>query len=62
VRLTAIERRIADMAADGLRPEEIAMAYFITTGTVTSIIESVCMRLGTRDPAGLARALAGLPR
>ena len=61
VRLTAIERRIAAMAADGLRLDEIAMAYFITPGTVASIMESVYERLGTRDPAGLARSLAALP-
>ena len=48
------------MAADGLTSDEIAMAYFMTTGTVTSILESVHERLGVSTPEGLHEALAAL--
>jgi len=60
LRLTTAERRIAMMAADGLTSDEIAMAYFMTTGTVTSIVESVYERLGVSTPEELHEALAGL--
>ncbi len=57
VRLTGTERRIAMMAADGVEPEQIAMAFLVTTSTVTSIVESVYERLGVSSPAGLRAAL-----
>ncbi len=60
LRLTTAERRIATMAADGLTSDEIAMAYFMTTGTVTSIVESVYERLGVSTPEELHEALADL--
>ena len=60
LRLTTAERRIAMMAADGLSSDEIAMAYFMTTGTVTSIVESVYDRLGVTTQEELQVALAEL--
>jgi DNA-binding CsgD family transcriptional regulator len=60
LRLTTAERRIAMMAADGLNSDEIAMAYFMTTGTVTSIVESVYDRLGVTTQEELQVALAEL--
>ena len=60
LRLTTAERRIAMMAADGLSSDEIAMAYFMTTGTVTSIVESVYDRLGATTREELQLALADL--
>jgi len=60
LRLTTAERRIAMMAADGLSSDEIAMAYFMTTGTVTSIVESVYDRLGVTSQEELHVALADL--
>ena len=60
LRLTTAERRIAMMAADGLSSDEIAMAYFMTTGTVTSIVKSVYDRLGVTTQEELQMALAEL--
>ena len=60
LRLTTAERRVAMMAADGLSCDEIAMAYFMTTGTVTSIVESVYDRLGVTTQEELHEALAEL--
>jgi DNA-binding SARP family transcriptional activator/DNA-binding CsgD family transcriptional regulator len=61
VRLTATEQRIAQMSADGLSADEIAMAYFMTAGTVASILDSVIERLGVDSPAALRQALNRLP-
>jgi DNA-binding CsgD family transcriptional regulator len=60
LRLTAAERRIATMAADGLSSEQIAMAYFMTSGTVSSIVGAVYDRLGVSSPEELSDALARL--
>ena len=48
------------MTADGLSSDEIAMAYFMTTGTVTSIVNSVYDRLGVTTQEELQLALAAL--
>ncbi|NUS51305.1 MAG: AAA family ATPase, partial [Nocardioidaceae bacterium] len=58
VALTAAERRVALLAADGLEHDEIAMAYFMTTGTVSSLLTSVYDRLGVGSPDELRDALA----
>jgi ATP/maltotriose-dependent transcriptional regulator MalT len=59
--LTASERRIAEMAADGVSYPAIAQALFVTTSTVTTIVEAVCERLGAASPADLRPALDAHP-
>jgi DNA-binding CsgD family transcriptional regulator len=44
--LTAAERRIVAMAAEGLAPSEIAQALFVTSHTVQATVASVSQRLG----------------
>jgi DNA-binding CsgD family transcriptional regulator len=56
-RLTPTERRILAMTADGRHPTEIAQAFFLTVGTVRSVVESVMARLGARTVADLRAAL-----
>jgi DNA-binding CsgD family transcriptional regulator len=55
--LTASERRIASMAAEGLSNPEIAQALFITKKTVETHLGNVYRKLGIRSRAQLARAL-----
>lgn len=58
--LTAAERRIAAMAADGLAPSEIAQALFVTRHTVQATVAAVSERLGVSSPDELRPALAQL--
>jgi DNA-binding CsgD family transcriptional regulator len=55
--LTASERRIAAMAADGLSNPEIAQALFVTTKTVEAHLGSAYRKLGIRSRAQLSGAL-----
>jgi DNA-binding CsgD family transcriptional regulator len=55
--LTASERRIAAMAADGLSNPEIAQALFVTTKTVEAHLGSAYRKLGIRSRAQLTGAL-----
>ncbi len=57
VRLTAAERRIATMAAEGVPQSEIAQALFVTSSTVQTLVESVSRRLGARSLDELREAL-----
>jgi DNA-binding SARP family transcriptional activator/DNA-binding NarL/FixJ family response regulator len=59
--LTASERRIAELAADGAAFQEIAQSLFVTTRTVTTIVGSVSERLGAATPHELRAALDRLP-
>jgi DNA-binding NarL/FixJ family response regulator len=59
--LTASERRIAELAADGAAFPEIAQSLFVTTRTVTTIVGSVSERLGAASPHELRAALDRLP-
>jgi ATP/maltotriose-dependent transcriptional regulator MalT len=61
VTLTASERRIAGLAADGVAFPEIAQSLFVTTRTVTTIVSAVSERLGVSSPAELHAALDRLP-
>lgn len=56
--LTASERRIAAMAADGLSNPEIAQALFVTRKTVEAHLGSAYRKLGIRSRAELAGALS----
>jgi DNA-binding CsgD family transcriptional regulator len=55
--LTASERRIAQMAADGLSNPEIAQALFITKKTVESHLGSVYRKLDIRSRTEIAATL-----
>jgi DNA-binding CsgD family transcriptional regulator len=57
--LTASERRIAAMAADGLSNPEIAQALFITKKTVETHLGNAYRKLDIRSRTELAAALAG---
>jgi DNA-binding NarL/FixJ family response regulator len=56
--LTASERRIAELAADGLTNREIAQTLFLTDRTVeghlTNVFNKPCVRSRTSLPAALA--------
>jgi DNA-binding CsgD family transcriptional regulator len=55
--LTASERRIAGMAAEGLTNPEIAQSLFVTRKTVEAHLGSVYRKLGIRSRTQLAAAL-----
>ena len=55
--LTASERRIADMAADGDTNAEIAQSLFLTVKTVEMHLTSVYRKLGVRSRSGLPAVL-----
>jgi DNA-binding CsgD family transcriptional regulator len=56
--LTASERRIAGMAADGLSNPEIAQALFVTKKTVEAHLGGAYRKLGIRSRTQLPAALA----
>jgi DNA-binding NarL/FixJ family response regulator len=58
--LTASERRIAAMAAEGLSNREIAQALFITKKTVESHLSNAYRKLGIRSRTELTAALRGV--
>ena len=53
--LTASERRVAELAADGLTNREIAQALFVTMRTVEGHLTSVFAKLDVRSRAELPR-------
>jgi DNA-binding CsgD family transcriptional regulator len=56
--LTASERRIAELAANGLTNREIAQTLFITDRTVEAHLTHVFTKLGVRTRTSLPAALA----
>jgi DNA-binding CsgD family transcriptional regulator len=56
--LTASERRIAELAADGLTNREIAQTLFVTDRTVEGHLTNVFTKLGVRSRTSLPAALA----
>jgi DNA-binding CsgD family transcriptional regulator len=58
--LTAAERRVAELAADGLANKEIAHALVVTVNTVEFHLSNAYAKLGIRSRAQLAGRLAGL--
>ncbi|HUE27799.1 MAG TPA: LuxR C-terminal-related transcriptional regulator, partial [Solirubrobacteraceae bacterium] len=56
--LTASERRIAELAAEGLTNREIAQALFITTSTVEGHLTNVFNKLDVKTRTELPAALA----
>lgn len=57
--LTASERRVAHMAADGLGNREIAQGLFVTTKAVEFHLRHAYAKLGIRSRKQLAGALSG---
>ncbi len=55
--LTASERRVADLAADGLTNREIAQALFVTEKTVEGHLSHVYMKLDVKSRSQLPAAL-----
>ncbi|HEX8054499.1 MAG TPA: AAA family ATPase [Thermoleophilaceae bacterium] len=60
--LTASERRIAAMAAEGLSNPEIAQALFVTKKTVETHLGNAYRKLGIRSRGALGAALGGSER
>ena len=60
-RLTASERRVAELAAGGQSNPEIAQALFVTRKTVETHLGRVYRKLGVGGRGDLARALAEAP-
>ena len=59
--LTASERRVAEMAADGLANREIAQALFVSTRTVEAHLTQAYLKLGISSRDELAAELASPP-
>jgi DNA-binding CsgD family transcriptional regulator len=56
--LTPAERRVAELAADGLANKEIASSLFVSVRTVEQHLKHVYAKLGVRSRAQLARRLS----
>ena len=59
--LTPSERRVAELAAEGLSNREIAEALWVTRKTVEHHLGHTYGKLGIRSRTGLAAALGGAP-
>ncbi|BBX70562.1 LuxR family transcriptional regulator [Mycolicibacterium psychrotolerans] len=57
--LTASERRVAEMAAEGMSNKDIAQALFVTLRTVELHLSNAYAKLGIRSRQDLAGALIG---
>jgi DNA-binding NarL/FixJ family response regulator len=56
--LTASERRVAELAVEGLTNREIAQALFVTMRTVEGHLSGAFAKLGVRSRTELAPALS----
>ena len=59
--LTASERRVARMAAEGMSNKQIAQALFVTVKTVETHLHRSYQKLDVSSRAQLARALEQQP-
>ena len=59
--LTASERRVAELAAEGLGNREIAQALFVTVRTVEGHLTSAFRKLDLSSRSELGTALNGAP-
>jgi DNA-binding CsgD family transcriptional regulator len=59
--LTASERRVAEMAAEGLTNRQIAQSLFVSVGTVETHLSRVFSKLEVRSRTELSRALRAAP-
>jgi len=57
--LTPAERRVAELAGDGLANKEIARVLFVSVKTVEGHLSHIYAKLGVRSRAQLARHLSG---
>lgn len=57
--LTASERRVADMAAEGMANREIAQALFVTPRTIEQHLYNTYKKLGIQTRVQLTDALRG---
>ena len=55
--LTATERRVADLIADGATNRDAAAALFVSVRTIETHVASIYRKLGVRTRAELARRL-----
>ena len=55
--LTASERRVSRLAAEGMTNREIAQALFLTENTIETHLKSVFRKLDIGSRSQLARAL-----
>jgi len=55
--LTASERRVAELAAEGLTNREVAQALYLSENTIQTHLKSVFRKLGIRSRSQLTRAL-----
>ena len=60
--LTATERRVADLIADGATNRDVAAALFVSVRTVETHVASIYRKLGVRTRAELARRLPAGPQ
>ena len=60
--LTAAERRVAELAADGMRNREIAQELYVTLKTVELHLGHVYAKLGIKGRSQLAAALGARAR
>jgi DNA-binding NarL/FixJ family response regulator len=56
--LTVAERRVVELAADGLANKEIARSLFVTVRTVEVHLKHAYAKLGIRSRTQLARRLS----
>ena len=56
--LTPTERRVAELAADGLANKEIASTLFVSVRTVEEHLKQTYAKLGIRSRTQLARRLS----
>ena len=57
--LTQAERRVVELAADGLSNKEIAQTLFVTVHTVEVHLSRAYAKLGVRSRGQLAHRLSG---
>jgi DNA-binding CsgD family transcriptional regulator len=57
--LTATERRVAELVAEGLQTKQVAGRLFVSPKTVEGHLSRIYEKLGVRSRTELARRLAG---
>ena len=55
--LTAAERRVAELVAEGLQTKQVAAALFVSPKTVEGHLTSIYAKLGVHSRTELARRL-----
>jgi DNA-binding CsgD family transcriptional regulator len=60
--LTATERRVAELVAEGMTNREVAAALYVTPRTVEGTLSRIYAKLGIRSRTELARRLTAAPK